>query len=147
MVNKLLRSILTIPALAMVLAVGLVANAGSAAAASVNLATNNGVTYSFTKSVHSPAFSNSRSGYVKIALQRSCSTTDGSFIVRLQKRIGSNWVVQAASERIWCTTSRSSVNRYLAYSTSGSYRVQFYALTGSNQKRINYWGVYRSDTP
>jgi len=28
-----------------------------------------------------------------------------------------------------------------------SYRIEFYALNGSNLKRIHYWRVYRSDNP
>ncbi|GAA1538009.1 hypothetical protein [Kribbella lupini] len=145
--KNLLRSFLVIPALMVVLLAGLVGNASPAAASSVYLATNDGVTYSFTKSVHSPAFSNSRWGYLKIHLQRSCSSTDGSFIVRLQKRVGTNWVVQSVSERIWCTTSRGYVTQTWSYEPSGSYRIQFYALNGTNTKRIHYWGVYRSDNP
>ncbi|WP_434450023.1 hypothetical protein [Lentzea sp. E54] len=142
--KNLLRSLLMIPALTLGLLAG---NAGPAAAASVYLATNDGVTYRFEKSVHSPAFSNSRSGYIKIHLQRSCATSEGSFIVRLQKRIGSNWVVQSGTERIWCSTTRGYLTRDWAYQQSGTYRIQFYALTGSSEKRIHYWGVYRSDNP
>ncbi|MEV6288776.1 hypothetical protein [Kribbella sp. NPDC051770] len=147
MVKNLLRSFVVIPALLLGLSAGLAGNAQPAAASSVYLATNNGVTYSFTKSVHSPAFSNSRRGYLKIHLQRSCATTDGSFIVRLQKRVGSNWVVQTVTERIRCTTSRGYVTQTWSSQPAGSYRIEFYALTGTNQKRIHYWGVYRSDTP
>lgn len=145
MVKNLLRSFLMIPALIVGLLVG---NAGPAAASSVYLATNDGVTYSFTQSVHSPAFSNSRSGYIKIHLERSCATSEGSFIVRLQKRVGSNWVVQTSTSPIGCSTSRSYLTRDFSYQPSGTYRIEFYKLSGGlTQKRIHYWGVYRSDTP
>jgi hypothetical protein len=147
MVKNLLRSFLMIPALIVGLSAGLVGNAGPAAASSVYLATNDGVTYSFTQSVHSPAFSNSKSGYIKINLERSCATSEGSFIVRLQKLVGSNWVVQTSTSRIWCSTSRSYLTRDWSYQPSGTYRIEFYTLTGTSQKRIHYWGVYRSDTP
>lgn len=147
MVKNLLRSFLIIPALVVGLLAGSVVSPEPAAASSVYIATNGGVTYSFKQSVHSPAFSNSKSGYLKINLKRSCATSDGSFIVRLQKRVGSNWVVESVSQRIWCTTSRGSLTQDFHYQSAGSYRIQFYALTGSNQKRIHYWGVYRSDTP
>ncbi len=142
--KNLLRSFLIIPALTVGLLAG---NAGPAAASSVYLATNDGVTYSFVQNVHSPAFSNSKSGYIKIHLQRSCATSEGSFIVRLQKRIGSNWVVQSSTERIWCSTSRGYLTLNWHYQQSGTYRIDFYSLTGSSQKRIHYWGVYRSDNP
>lgn len=144
--KNLLRSFLIIPALTVGLLAG---NAGpaAAAAAAVALATNDGVTYSFEQSVHSPAFSNSKSGYIKIRLERSCTTSEGSFIVRLQKRIGSNWVVQSVTEPISCSTSRGYLYGDWHYQQSGTYRIEFYALNGSNQKRIHYWRVYRSDNP
>jgi hypothetical protein len=147
MVKNLLRSFLMIPALIVGLSAGLVGNAEPAAASSVYLATNGGVTYSFTKNVHSPAFSNSKSGYIKIYLQRSCATSAGYFIVRLQKRVGTNWVVQTVTEPVYCSTSRSYLTRTFAYEPSGTYRIEFYSMSGTSQKRIHYWGVYRSDTP
>ncbi|ONI67602.1 hypothetical protein BWI15_31355 [Kribbella sp. ALI-6-A] len=147
MVKNLLRSFLVIPALMLGLSAGVAGNAQPAAAASVYLATNNGVTYSFTQSVHSPAFSNSRSGYLKIHLQRSCATSTGRFIVRLQERIGTNWVVQTVTEPISCSTTRSYFTREFSYLPSGTYRIEFYSLSGTSQKRIHYWGVYRSDNP
>ncbi|MGC9536927.1 hypothetical protein [Streptomyces sp. UG1] len=145
--KNLLRSFLMIPALIVGLSAGLVGNAGPAAASSVYLATNGGVTYSFAQSVHSPAFSNSTGGYMKIYLQRSCATSTGSFFVRLQKRVNGSWVVQTGTSRIWCSTSRSYLTRTWSYQPSGTYRIEFYRLTGTSQKRIHYWGVYRSDTP
>lgn len=147
MVKNLLRSFLMIPALVVGLSAGLVGNAEPAAASSVYLATNGGVTYSFMQSVHSPAFSNSKSGYLKLHLERSCATSEGYFIGRLQKLVGSNWVVQTVTEPIYCRTSRSFLTRTFAYEPSGSYRIEFYSMSGSSQKRVHYWGVYRSDTP
>jgi len=147
MVKKLLRSFLVIPALIVGLSAGVVGNARPAAASSVYLATNDGVTYSFMQSVYSPAFSNSRTGYFKIHLQRSCATSEGYFIARLQKRVGSNWVVQTVSEPVYCSTSRAYRTLEWSSQPSGSYRVEFYSMSGSSRKRVHYWGVYRSDTP
>ncbi len=62
--------------------------------------------------------------------------------------MGSNWVVQTVTEPIYCNTTRAYLTREFSSQPSGTYRIEFYALTGTSQKRIHYyWGVYRSDTP
>lgn len=145
--QTLKKSVLLAMSFMMALSIGLISNIYQTDAASTYLARNNGVTYTFTKNVHSPAFHSSKSGYFKLSYRSSCASNSGKWIVRLQKKISGQWTVVKVTEPVVCRTSQKSGVLVFGYEQPGTYRIEFYKLSGSSQVRVHDWGVYRSTNP